>query len=212
MFFKLARFFNIKLKNQFFRLIQPLMIKLLLAEFHSQPTEKIVYYLLGIIAMNFLRLMTFQFFFLIISTFGIKLRVASSTLIYREILTMKKTLLEKVSLGQIVNLLSNDTERFDNFQLVPFVFLTPIKLIAATWYLDLTYGHPAVAGIAILLILLLFQVYVFKRISYTRKNVAKKTDNRIRLMNDIINGIQAIKLYTWEKIFGDLLHEAREYL
>ena len=43
-----------------------------------------------------------------------------------------------------------------------------------------------------------------------RVETATKTDRRIRLMNEIINGMKVIKMYTWEKPFAHLVHEARK--
>jgi ATP-binding cassette subfamily C (CFTR/MRP) protein 4 len=39
--------------------------------------------------------------------------------------------------------------------------------------------------------------------------VAGKTDYRIRLLSDIINGIRVIKMFAWEKPFSKLISNAR---
>lgn len=43
-----------------------------------------------------------------------------------------------------------------------------------------------------------------------RMQVAKRTDERIRLMNEIVNGIQVIKMYAWEKPFETVVRKARK--
>lgn len=42
-----------------------------------------------------------------------------------------------------------------------------------------------------------------------RMQVAKRTDHRVRIMNEMLNGIQVIKMYAWETPFEAVVEEAR---
>ena len=55
-----------------------------------------------------------------------------------------------------------------------------------------------------------FQSWMGRQFAKLRVETATKTDRRIRLMNEIINGMKVIKMYTWEKPFARLVHEARK--
>lgn len=44
-----------------------------------------------------------------------------------------------------------------------------------------------------------------------RRLTALKTDKRVRLVNEVISGIQVIKMYAWEKSFISLMKSARKY-
>jgi ATP-binding cassette subfamily C (CFTR/MRP) protein 4 len=102
---------------------------------------------LFILLSVFLRVLTFNFTLLQLSSFGMKIRIACCSLVYRKLLKLKKTTVQKITLGQIVNLLSNDAQRFDQvFAFLHFSWISPLKIIVVGWYLGMTYGYTAIGG------------------------------------------------------------------
>lgn len=51
--------------------------------------------------------------------------------------------------------------------------------------------------------------YIGKLSSKFRRLIALRTDERVRLVNEVISGIQVIKMYAWEKPFISLMRNAR---
>lgn len=67
---------------------------------------------------------------------GMKMRIALCSLIYRKSLRLSRTALADTSIGQVVNLLSNDVGRFDMILItVHFVWLAPLELIVVSYFM-----------------------------------------------------------------------------
>lgn len=60
-----------------------------------------------------------------------------------------------------------------------------------------------------MLLFIPFQAFMGKKTSVYRLKTALRTDERVRLMNEIIQGIQVIKMYAWEKPFSKMVEYAR---
>ena len=87
-------------------------------------------------------------------------RVACCSLIYRKALRLSKTAFLKTSVGNIVNLLSNDTSRFDFFVLhTPFFFYGPVSVFIVCAILWPYLSYTTVYGIAVLLLYIPLQVF-----------------------------------------------------
>uniref|UniRef100_A0A4W2CT01 Cystic fibrosis transmembrane conductance regulator n=1 Tax=Bos indicus x Bos taurus TaxID=30522 RepID=A0A4W2CT01_BOBOX len=141
---------------------------------------------------------------------GMRLRVAVCHMIYRKTLRLSTLAMGKTTTGQIVNLLSNDVNRFDQVTMfLHYLWVGPLQAIAVTALLWMEIGIPCLAGMAVLIILLLVQSCFGMFFSSLRSQTADLTDDRIRKMSEVITGIRTIKMYAWEKSFADLITTLR---
>lgn len=84
---------------------------------------------------------------------AMKLRVSCCSLIYRKSLKLTRTALGNTTLGQLVNLLSNDVSKFDEgFVLAHCAWCAPIQAAIATYLLYREIGISAFIGIGFLLL------------------------------------------------------------
>ncbi|PWA31119.1 hypothetical protein CCH79_00002728, partial [Gambusia affinis] len=141
---------------------------------------------------------------------GMKIRVAMCHMIYRKALCLSSSAMAETTTGQIVNLLSNDVNKFDEVTLyLHFLWLGPLQAVFVILLLLYVIGPSCLAGMAILFILMPIQTMFGRLFSRLRAETAALTDERIRTMSEVISGIRVIKMYGWEKPFGALVDEVR---
>ncbi|XP_054158179.1 ATP-binding cassette sub-family C member 4-like, partial [Oppia nitens] len=148
---------------------------------------------------------------LLSSKLAMNIRVSWCTLMYKKALRLKHSAFSKTTIGQILNLMSNDVSRLEEFcQHFAFLIAGPINLaigVAICWQYI---GWVSFIGLAILMCFIPFNGLMGRLFLKIRRKVAALTDNRIRLMNDIITGMSVIKMYAWERHFSKLIANTRK--
>ena len=110
----------------------------------------------------------------------------------------------------MVNLLSNDVNRFDMYpRLLHYLWAGPLQFILVMYLSWRSIGNATFVGGALILLFVPFQSWISKKFSQLRSETAKKTDIRIKIMSEIIQGIKVIKMYAWENSFAKLAADAR---
>lgn len=99
---------------------------------------------------------------------GMRLRVAAVALVYRKSIRLTKSALAETTVGQMVNLISNDVSRFETCTMnVHNIWIGPIQLFVVTSMLYVYAGWTGLTGVAILLCVLPFQGKIK---TFSRKN------------------------------------------
>ncbi|CAG9854513.1 unnamed protein product [Phyllotreta striolata] len=196
------------------RVSQPYVLGLLLDYYNPQSStskEQALGYAGLIVAFNAFSSFIRNQFSINAKHVGMRARVAASSLIYRKALKLSNVALGKNSVGKIVNLLSNDVNRFDMApQLIHQLWVGPLTAIAVMYIIFRDIGMSCMAGIVTIILMSPLQAYIGRLSAKYRRKTALKTDERIRLMDEVITGIQVIKMYAWEKPFAKLIALARK--
>ncbi|XP_056646549.1 probable multidrug resistance-associated protein lethal(2)03659 [Diorhabda sublineata] len=174
--------------------------------------EEAYYYAAGVVLCSLISILLSHPYMFAVCHMGMKIRVACCSLIYRKALRLSKTALGDTTAGQIVNLLSNDVNRFDYVVIFAHqMWLAPLETVVCTYFMYQEVGVAAVIGVLVVIAFVPLQAYLGRMISVLRMKTALRTDERVRLMNEILSGIQVIKMYAWEKPFASMVAKARRY-
>ncbi|XP_039741515.1 multidrug resistance-associated protein 1 [Pteropus medius] len=142
---------------------------------------------------------------------GMRIKTAVVGAVYRKALVITNSARKSSTVGEIVNLMSVDAQRFmDLTTYINMIWSAPLQVILALYFLWLNLGPSVLAGVAVMIFMVpLNAVMAMKTKTYQVAHMKSK-DNRIKLMNEILNGIKVLKLYAWELAFKDKVLAIRQ--
>ncbi|XP_076227568.1 putative multidrug resistance-associated protein lethal(2)03659 isoform X2 [Nomia melanderi] len=110
----------------------------------------------------------------------------------------------------MVNFLSNDVNRLNYFVFgIHYLWIGPIQMILITYLIFREIGFGAITGMIAFILGIPLQMYFGRKVLRLTDGSAKKTDDRLSLMNQIIAGVEVIKMYVWEVPYSLLVEKAR---
>uniref|UniRef100_A0A3B4GL42 Multidrug resistance-associated protein 4-like n=1 Tax=Pundamilia nyererei TaxID=303518 RepID=A0A3B4GL42_9CICH len=198
------------------KVIQPLLLgKIILFFENGDPDDQrslgMAYVYAAAMSISTLGLTILQhlYYYHVLRT-GMRIRVAMCHMIYRKALRLSAKSMGQTTTGQIVNLLSNDVNRFDEITLnLHYLWVGPLQAVVIIVFLWYEIGASCLAGVAAIALMMPIQTWFGKLFGIFRSKTAVLTDNRIRIMNEVVSGIRIIKMYAWEKPFSALVTEVR---
>ncbi|XP_014488634.1 PREDICTED: probable multidrug resistance-associated protein lethal(2)03659 isoform X2 [Dinoponera quadriceps] len=199
----------------FSRMCQPLLLATLLRYFEKNKEEwndEVYYCGAGIIVLSIVDAFITHYTVHCSLHIGLKVKIACTSLVYRKILRLSNSVLDnETSVGQMVNFLSSDISRME-MSLIdpPYIFISPIQMAMIIYFIFPVVGWAGVMGMGVLLVFIPFQVFLAKKIAPLTIKTAERSDSRLRLMNQVIAGLQVIKMYVWEVPFANLVEKARK--
>uniref|UniRef100_A0A8C1FXY9 Multidrug resistance-associated protein 1 n=1 Tax=Cyprinus carpio carpio TaxID=630221 RepID=A0A8C1FXY9_CYPCA len=142
---------------------------------------------------------------------GMRLRTAIVGAVYRKALVITNAARRTSTVGEIVNLMSVDAQRFmDLITYINMIWSAPLQVILALYFLWQNLGPSVLAGIAVMVLMVPLNAVIAMKTKTYQVAQMKSKDNRIKLMNEVLNGIKVLKLYAWELAFKDKVSAIRE--
>ncbi|XP_077172136.1 multidrug resistance-associated protein 1-like isoform X2 [Paroedura picta] len=135
---------------------------------------------------------------------GMRLKTAVIGAVYRKALVITNSARKTSTVGEIVNLMSVDAQRFmDLATYINMIWSAPLQVIMALYLLWLNLGPSVLAGVAVMLLLVPVNAVIAMKTKTYQVEHMKSKDSRIKLVNEILNGIKVLKLYAWELAFKE---------
>ena len=139
---------------------------------------------------------------------GLKMRASMMALIYEKSTRSTST---GETVGQIVNYMSSDSQRFpEACMMTNHMLMTPCWLLLAMAQLVSLMGVSGLLGTVIMILGLVSNKKLWKRLKKLRTNQMMNTDSRLMLVNEALTGIRVLKQNCWEDATVAKITEMRD--
>ncbi|XP_074235268.1 cystic fibrosis transmembrane conductance regulator isoform X2 [Saimiri boliviensis] len=194
--------------------VQPLLLGRIIASYDpDNKTERsiAIYLGIGLCLLFIVRTLLLHPAIFGLHHIGMQMRIAMFSLIYKKTLKLSSRVLDKISIGQLVSLLSNNLNKFDEgLALAHFVWIAPLQvalLMGLIWEL---LQASAFCGLGFLIVLALFQAGLGRMMMKYRDQRAGKINERLVITSEMIENIQSVKAYCWEEAMEKMIENLRQ--
>uniref|UniRef100_A0A672ZF74 ATP-binding cassette, sub-family C (CFTR/MRP), member 10 n=1 Tax=Sphaeramia orbicularis TaxID=375764 RepID=A0A672ZF74_9TELE len=165
----------------------------------------------GLFATTLLTAVLRNIFIFQVSKVSLSARAALISAIYSKALRVSGCSLSSCALGEVVNLMSTDTDRVVNFfNSFHELWSMPFRFSVTLYLLYLQVGVAFLGGLGVALLLVPFNKFLASRILSNNKLMLLHKDSRVKLMTEILFGIRVIKFYNWESHFTQKVAHSRK--
>ncbi|XP_027644671.1 ATP-binding cassette sub-family C member 2 isoform X3 [Falco peregrinus] len=192
--------------------VSPQLLKLLIAfvsDEESFPWQGYLYSIL-LFLTALIQSLCLQQYFSLCFHLGINVRAGLIAAIYKKALTMSSATRKESTVGETVNLMSADAQRFmDMANFVHQLWSSPLQIILSIVFLWGELGPSVLAGIAVMVLLIPINGFLVAKAKAIQVRNMKNKDERMKIMSEILNGIKILKLFAWEPSFEKQVSEIR---
>ncbi|KAL3972080.1 microtubule-associated serine/threonine kinase [Sarotherodon galilaeus] len=188
-----------KLLEDVLTFVSPQLLKLMISFTQDKSRYAWEGYLYAVLLMvvALLQSLTLQQYFQRCFVLGMKVRTALMAAVYKKALVVSNDTRKESTVGETVNLMSADAQRFND--VTTFIHLL--------WSCPL--GPSVLAGLGVMVLIIPTNALLATKARKLQIENMKFKDKRMKIMNEILNGIKILKLYAWEPSFQKQVEDIR---
>lgn len=191
----------------------PILLNLLVMfmENKEEPIKYGYYYALGICLSTLLTVLMGLQYQYYINKVGLQVRASLITSIYEKTLSVNTGSLSFFTSGQVINLMSTDSDRVVNFCNSFHEFWSmPFQVAICLYLLYKQVGLAFLTGLGFIILLIPINRCIANKIGDLSKEMMKQKDERVQTMSELLFGIRVIKMFAWEQHFQSKIDKVRK--
>ncbi|CAH2322284.1 canalicular multispecific organic anion transporter 1 [Pelobates cultripes] len=211
---------RILLHSAFFKLVHDLLVFVspqilkLMVSFTANPAEyqwRGFFYAILLLVTALIQSICLQQYFQGCFVLGMRVRTTLTAAVYKKALTVSNSVRKESTVGETVNLMSADAQRFNDLtNFIHLLWSSPLQIAISILFLWQELGPSVLAGLAVMILLIPINAVLATKSKTLQMKNMKNKDKRLKIMNEILNGIKILKLFAWEPSFENQVQEIRE--
>ncbi|KAK6999835.1 multidrug resistance-associated protein 1 [Biomphalaria glabrata] len=143
--------------------------------------------------------------------FASRVQCTGMATIFRKSLTMSSEARTLSTTGEIINLMSVDVGHIEAMLIGSFwSWVSAILLVVGVYLLYTIMGLALLSGLGFMFLLFTMNILSSRKMSSYQEIIMTIKDERLKVMNEILNGMKVIKLHGWEPLFIKMVKDIRE--
>lgn len=203
----------LKLLQDLLAFVSPQLLKLMISFTQDKSSFAWEGYLYAVLLLvvAFLQSLFLQQYFQRCFLLGMKVRTAIMAAVYKKALVVSNDTRKESTVGETVNLMSADAQRFNDVtNFIHLIWSCPLQITLSLVFLWLELGPSVLAGLAVMVLMVPINGLLATKARKIQVENMKFKDKRLKIMNEILNGIKILKLSAWEPSFQAQVEDIRE--
>ncbi|XP_024411181.2 ATP-binding cassette sub-family C member 2 [Desmodus rotundus] len=205
--------FLLKVVHDLLMFLNPQLLKLLISFANDEDSYMWTGYLYSILffIVALIQSLCLQYYFQLCFMLGVKVRTTVMASVYKKALSISNRAKKQYTVGETVNLMSVDAQKLmDVTNFIHLLWSNVLQITLSIYFIWIELGPSVLAGVGVMLLLIPVNgIIAIKSKAIQAKNMKRK-DQRLKIMNEILNGIKILKYFAWEPSFRNQVYDIRK--